>query len=52
MWIAKVIMECSIFIGYSLVIYIHDWDKSVEESKNRNQSKSEETELQDTMATN
>lgn len=37
MWIAKTVMEFSILIGYSTIIYLHDWQKSVEECQERNQ---------------
>ena len=43
MWIAKTIMECCIFIGYTTMIQCHDWQRSVELSQKRNKVNAEET---------
>ena len=37
MWMAKVIMETSVFIGFNILIYITDWDKISEASQKRQQ---------------
>ena len=35
MWIAKVIMETCVFLGFNALIYITDWQKISQESKER-----------------
>ena len=35
MWIANVIMEISVFLGFNILIYKTDWDQISEDSQER-----------------